>query len=151
MFKNFRDKLALSGITVLVIGVALLTFTFVSAYGFLASATGPSEDGGLEQFFGSALAPLIVTAIRIMYLGVMGWIGSLITIRGVTIIANVPKAAETVGPLQPTTAQQEPLPQKGKAKPEKEAKPSEPEFVVMPPEEVQQHQKSDSPQAQSSG
>jgi hypothetical protein len=27
-----------------------------------------------------------------MYLGVMGWIGSLLTVRGVTLIVNAPKA-----------------------------------------------------------
>ncbi len=37
MLKNFRDKIALSGITVLMIGITLLIFTFVSAYGFLAA------------------------------------------------------------------------------------------------------------------
>ncbi len=38
MFKNFRDKIALSGITVLMIGVALLIVTFLSAYGFLTQS-----------------------------------------------------------------------------------------------------------------
>ena len=37
MLKNFRDKIALSGITVLMIGITLLIFTFVSAYGFLTA------------------------------------------------------------------------------------------------------------------
>jgi hypothetical protein len=78
-----------------------------------------------------------------MYLGVMGWIGSLITIRGVTIINNAPKA-ET-GVTQPTqVAQQKPQPQLAKTKPEKEAKPeakpAEPELVVIPLEEMEQQQ-----------
>jgi hypothetical protein len=147
MFKNFRDKVALSGITILGIGVALLVFTFISAYGFLTSATSPPESEGLEQFFGTAFAPLIGTAMRIMYLGVMGWIGSLITIRGVTIIANVPKI-ETLTAQTPTVPQEKPMSQKTKTAPEKEAKPSEPEFAVIPPEEIAQSQSKPQPEAQ---
>jgi len=142
MFKNFRDKIALSGITVLMIGVALLIGTFVSAYGFLTQSLSIIASQDLVQTFGEALAPLIATCIRIMYLGVMGWIGSLLTIRGVTIIAHTPQMP-TVVPQKPIPAQQKPLPQKVKAeKPQKEAKPeakpSEPEFVVIPPEQVSQ-------------
>ena len=144
MFKNFRDKIALSGITVLMIGVALLIGTFVSAYGFLTQSLSIIASQDLVQTFGEALAPLIATCIRIMYLGVMGWIGSLLTIRGVTIIAHTPQMP-TVAPQKPIPAQQKPLPQKTKAeKPQEEAKPearpSEPEFVVIPPEQVSQPQ-----------
>lgn len=144
MFKNFRDKIALSGITVLMIGVALLIGTFVSAYGFLTQSLSIIASEDLVRTFGEALAPLIATCIRIMYLGVMGWIGSLLTIRGVTIIAHTPQMP-TVVPEKPIPAQQKPLPQKAKEeKPQEEAKPeakpSEPEFVVIPPEQVSQPQ-----------
>jgi len=146
MFKNFRDKIALSGITVLMIGVALLIGTFVSAYGFLTQSLSIIASEDLVRTFGEALAPLIATCIRIMYLGVMGWIGSLLTIRGVTIIAHTPQMP-TVVPQKPIPAQQKPLPLPQKAKAEKpqeeakpEAKPSEPEFVVIPPEQVSQPQ-----------
>lgn len=144
MFKNFRDKIALSGITVLMIGVALLIGTFVSAYGFLTQSLSIIASEDLVRTFGEALAPLIATCIRIMYLGVMGWIGSLLTIRGVTIIAHTPQMP-TVVPQKPIPAQQKPLPQKAKEeKPQEEtkpeAKPSEPEFVVIPPEQVSQPQ-----------
>jgi len=139
MFKRFRDKIAFSGITVLMIGVALLIFTFISAYGFLTQNLSIVATQDLVTTFGGALAPLIATCIRIMYLGVMGWIGSLITIRGVTIIAHAPQ--------KPTTISQKPpeQPQPGKKlndkkrqnEPEKpENKPAEPEVIVMPPKEV---------------
>jgi hypothetical protein len=141
MFKNFRDKIAISGITVLGIGVALLVFTFFSAYGFLTADLSPISTQDLVQTFGESLGPLIAAAIHIMYLGVMGWIASLITIRGVTIMINAPKAA--AGVLQaPQAPQQTPQPQKGKAKQESEvkpeAKPSEPEMIVIPLEEMEQ-------------
>lgn len=157
MFKRFRDKIAFSGITVLGIGVALLVFTFVSAYGFLTQGLSIIASEDLVRTFGEALAPLIATCIRIMYLGVMGWIGSLLTIRGVTIISQAPKL-ETAIPQKPIAAQQTPQPQKAKAElkeePKPEAKPPEPEFVVIPPEQIEQSQpppqKNDSSQPQSS-
>jgi len=150
MLKNFRDKIALSGITVLLIGVALLVFTFVSAYGFLTQDLSIVTSADLVTTFGTALAPLIATSIHIMYLGVMGWVGSLLTIRGVTIIAHapaIPAAAPTVAPPQKAvTPQQKPLPQKPKEeKPPEEkqpevAKPPEPEIIVIPPDQISQPQ-----------
>lgn len=143
MFKQFRDKVALSGITVLLVGVALLIFTFVSAYGFLAQSLSIIASQDLVQTFGEALAPLIATCIRVMYLGIMGWIGSLLTIRGITIIAHLPETSVTTAQKQ--EAKQQLQPQKTKIeKPaiesdKPEAKASEPEFVVIPPQEVSQN------------
>jgi len=139
MFKNFRDKIALSGITVLGIGVALLIFTFFSAYGFLTAGLSPISTQDLVQTFGEALGPLIAAAIHLMYLGVMGWVSSLITIRGVTIMTQSHKV-ETELTQPPQTPQQKLEPQKAKAKPEKEkpeAKPIEPEMIVIPLEEME--------------
>jgi hypothetical protein len=163
MLKNFRDKIAVSGITVLMIGVALLVFTFISAYGFLTQTLSVIASEDLVATFGAALAPLITTCIHIMYLGVMGWVGSLLTIRGVTIMAHTPQPQPTMIAPQPITAQANhqaqqkptlahvPAPAKTqtpeKAKPEKpkeepqqpqpqpQTKPYEPEIVVIPPEQ----------------
>ena len=158
MLKNFRDQIALSGITVLLIGVALLVFTFISAYEFLTQALSIVASADLVQTFGEALAPLIATCIRIMYLGVMGWAGSLLTIRGVTIIAHapsIPAAAPVVAPPQKAAApQQKPLPQKPKEeKPPEEkqpevAKPPEPEIIVIPPDQVSQPPSQPKPEEQ---
>lgn len=142
MFKQFKDKVALSGITVLLIGVALLIFTFVSAYGFLTQSLSIIASEDLVRTFGEALTPLIATCIHIMYLGIMGWIGSLLTIRGITIITHLPETS--IDTAQKAEAKQQLQPQKTKTEkpikePDKlEAKPSEPEFVVIPPQEVSQ-------------
>jgi len=156
MLKSFRDKIALSGITVLMLGIALLTFTFISAYIFLTASLAIIASEDLATTFGVALAPLISTCIRIMYLGVMGWIGSLVTIRGVTIIAHAPATLNGVAPPQPMAEprpQPQPQPQKPKTerpvekpkaekpkeeKPKEESKPPEPQFMVIPPETVSQ-------------
>jgi len=153
MLKNFRDKIALSGVTVLIIGVALLVFTFISAYGFLTESLSIIASEDLMQTFGAALAPLIAACIRIMYLGVMGWIGSLLTIRGITIIAHAPKTQRIVQRKRVLT---KPAPQKEKVKrskeevkpqepkeetkPEEEVKTPEPEIIVIPPEQASQVQ-----------
>lgn len=144
MLKNFRDKIAVSGVTVLMIGVALLVFTFISAYGFLTQSLTIIASEDLVQTFGEALAPLIASCIRIMYLGVMGWIGSLVTIRGVTIIAHTPQPT-TIAVQKRVAAKPKPIPQKAKAeKPEEEAKAPtptpEPEIVFIPPKEIPQAQ-----------
>ncbi|MDH7564595.1 MAG: hypothetical protein QHH24_06955 [Candidatus Bathyarchaeota archaeon] len=155
MLKNYRDKIAVSGITVLMIGITLLIFTFISAYSFLTQSLSILASENLVLTFGEALAPLIATCIRIMYLGVMGWVGSLITIRGVTIIAHTPHpvavpapvapakeaTAETKPQLQPKAQPEKPKVEKPKEekppeeKPKEVVKPSEPQFVVIPPEE----------------
>jgi len=96
MLGSFRGKIAFSGKTVLGIGLALLIFTFVSAYLFLNEGLTMIASQDLGQTFGEALVPLIATCVRVMYLGVMGWIGSLVTIRGVTLMSNPPKT-ETPG------------------------------------------------------
>jgi hypothetical protein len=152
MLKNFRDKITLSGLVVLMIGVALLIFTFISAYGLLTQSLSIIASEDLVQTFGEALAPLIATCIRVMYLGVMGWIGSLLTIRGVTIIAHAPQMPKTAPQEQALTKLTS---QKAKVKrtkekvepplpkaeqPKEKIKPSEPEVIVIPPEQASQLQ-----------
>ena len=143
MFKNFRDKIAFSGMTVLGVGVALLVFTFFSAYAFLAPDLSTIATQDLVQTFGNALGPLVAAAIKVMYLGIMGWISSLITIRGVTIMTHAPKVqVETAEPSQTDLQKTIPKSQKKKAKQEKTTKPevrqTEPEMIVIPPEELEQ-------------
>jgi hypothetical protein len=138
MFKTFRDKITLSGITVLAIGVALLIFTFASAYGFLVQGLSILTSSDLATTFGQTLAPLISTCIHIMYLGVMGWVGSLLTIRGVTIISQ---ARQTPANLteEPTITKETKQPETKLAS-KGEAKPYEPEITVLTPEKVPQTQ-----------
>jgi hypothetical protein len=144
MFKSFRDKIALSGIVVLSLGVALLIFTFISAYGLLTQNLNIIATADLAQTFGESLAPLIATCIRLMYLGVMGWVASLMTIRGVTIITHTPQSPPAISQQQPM---KEPNPQPQKTKDEKKEpapKPEEPEIVVIPTESIAEPQHSES-------
>ncbi len=77
------DSVKISGFTVLFVGVAVLLFTFYNAYLLLATVLDITSSGDLMELFGTALAPLITSAMRALYLGIMGWIGSIMTRRGV--------------------------------------------------------------------
>lgn len=80
------DKVELSGLIVLFIGVILLGFTFFSAFSFLTGSLNILATDDILQVFGASLTPLITAIIRILYLGIMGWIGSVVTIRGVQLL-----------------------------------------------------------------
>jgi len=100
------DKALASGYVTLFIGVALLAFTFVSAYLFLSNDPSIVGSPDLVAVFGDALAPLIVTCIRVMYLGVMGWIGSVLTIRGVQLVTQLKREAKReIKSIAPTTVE----------------------------------------------
>ena len=86
------DKAEVSGYVVLFVGVALLVFTFINAYLFLIGVLSiPIEDWVAE--LGALLGPLVETCIRIMYLGIMGWIGALLTKRGIEFLTKLPREA----------------------------------------------------------
>jgi len=80
------DKVELSGLIVLFVGVILLAVTFFSAYAFLTGELNILATGDILDVFGKSLAPLIEAIIRILFLGIMGWVGSLLTIRGVQLL-----------------------------------------------------------------
>jgi len=83
------DKTEISGFIVLFVGVALLVFTFFNAYLFLRELLAIVTSPDLMESFGQALAPLIEACIRAVYLGIMGWIGSILTVRGVNILTQL--------------------------------------------------------------
>jgi hypothetical protein len=88
---KIRNKEPLS-IIVFAFGLALLGFTFLEAYLFLivnVSISGTDFSG----VFGLSIAALTVACIRIIYLGVMGWIGALVTTRAVTLLQQ-PKSED---------------------------------------------------------
>jgi len=87
-------NIEMSGFAVLFIGVAVLLFTLASAYQLLIGVIQIAGSEDLMNVFGEALAPLIAYAIRALYLGIMGWIGSILTRRGVQIMTSLPKEGE---------------------------------------------------------
>ena len=80
-----------SGITVLLIGVALLSITFIIACIHLLEGITVLPVPSLDASFGDALSPLIEAAIRALYLGLMGWIASKVTAKGLNILLTAHK------------------------------------------------------------
>jgi hypothetical protein len=98
---NVKDNILIIGYATLFTGISLLAFTFISAYLFLIANPTITGSSDLIDAFGSSLAPLIGASIRIMYLGVMGWIGSGLTTRGVQLVTQLKRLARPV--LHPRT------------------------------------------------
>ncbi len=88
-----KDNALIVGYATLLTGIGLLAFTFVSAFLFLIANSSITPSSDLIDSFGSALAPLIGASIRIMYLGVMGWIGCSLTARGVQLVTQLKRLA----------------------------------------------------------
>jgi len=84
-----KDNALTMAYIVLVIGIILLAFTFISAYMYLMNAQPITGSSDLVNTFGDSLAPLIEASIRIMFLGVMGWISSILTTRGVQLLIKL--------------------------------------------------------------
>ena len=99
------EDVRLSGFAVLFIGVALLLFTFACAYQFLVGVLEIPSSEDLMRAFGDVLGPLILYAIRALYLGIMGWVGSILTRRGVQIVTSLPKEEKTETPTKPKQTQ----------------------------------------------
>ena len=103
------ESVKVSGFIVLFVGVIVLLFTFYNAYQSLLVVKIMVVEGDLMGRFGEVLTPLIETCIKAIYLGIMGWIGSILTRRGVQTITSEGKEK----------------PKKGEAKKAKESKESE--------------------------
>ncbi|MBS7609848.1 hypothetical protein KEJ36_05290 [Candidatus Bathyarchaeota archaeon] len=85
------EKGELLGFSSLFIGIVLLIFTFFSAYAFLREELSLVGSSDLIRTFGETLAPLMKAAIHAIYLGIMVWIGSIITLRAIQIITGLSK------------------------------------------------------------
>jgi len=81
-----------SGITILLTGIALLSVTFIIAYFHLQGDINVLPVPSLMASFGEALSPLIEAAIRVLYLGLMGWIASTVTSKGMTVLLTARQA-----------------------------------------------------------
>ncbi|MEM3536574.1 MAG: hypothetical protein QXF44_02235 [Candidatus Bathyarchaeia archaeon] len=94
------------------IGAVLLILTFVMAFMLLTSKLNISSGGNLSEAIGDILGPIAEALIKIMYLGIMGWVGSIATIRGIQLVkeakqsaAQQPKA-QTVQPPPPPSEEE---------------------------------------------
>ena len=66
------------GLAASISGLAFLVFTFFEAYSLFTQNEGLK----LSSDFGSNVALLIPPAVQVLFLGMMGWVGSLLMLRG---------------------------------------------------------------------
>ncbi len=83
---NLTVKFA--GFATLGIGAALLVMTFFTTQGFLSGLLEIQLSGDFMTAFGESLAPLVETCVRAIFLGIMGWTGSILSRRGVQILIS---------------------------------------------------------------
>lgn len=65
-----------------VAGIVLLLFTFAMGYTLFADYRGATASSDLT----SSMGVLLYAAIQALFLGIMGWVGSLLTIRGIDFL-----------------------------------------------------------------
>ncbi|MEM0111829.1 hypothetical protein [Thermofilum sp.] len=75
----------ISGYILLSLGVVLLTATFALA---LLSNIGFTilPSGDFTAVLGESLGFLLSSCVKVMYLGVMGWVGSIVASKGVALL-----------------------------------------------------------------
>jgi uncharacterized RDD family membrane protein YckC len=82
-------KAELMSYILIIVGVTLLILTFVMAAMLLTSELGIVSQSDLSQALGEILEPIAAAVIRVLYLGIMGWMGSIATIRGIQLYEEV--------------------------------------------------------------
>ncbi len=136
---RMKNKAQVTGIAILFAGVVLLVFTFMNAFLFLLEPLSIVASADLAQVFGEALAPLIQSCVRLMYLGIMGWIGSLLTVRGIPLvkerqIISTERAAAQAEQQQGQITQTEPARGARPAQTEPTVNHKDPDAILIPPE-----------------
>lgn len=94
------EKAELMAYVMIIVGLLLLIFTFITAFLMLTSVLNIKTGMDLSKALGEILGPIAEAVIRIMFLGIMGWTGSIATIRGIQLyresklVAQPPKLGE---------------------------------------------------------
>jgi hypothetical protein len=127
---------------VLFVGVILLAFAFFSAYGYLSGTLSILASSDLTELFGNAMAPLIEAIIRILYLGIMGWIGSILTIRGVQLLKL---EKEVITPQSQVKLESKQSANPGKIEPKPEVKKADNPEKTLTPEQLKESEKEAQP------
>ena len=102
------DAARAAGAALLAVGIGLLLFTFYCAYLEYLSApevkietTGGAAAEQAWAIFTQILPYLIEPCIKVMFLGVMGWAGVVLTSRGVQLLRATAARAPAPPPAAP--------------------------------------------------
>ncbi len=103
------ERTELAGFILLGIGTVLLILTFYMAFTLVVSELGMLPAPNLSEAIGEILGPITEAIIKVMYLGVMGWTGSIAAIRGIQLIREARRVPQPKTRLvqQPTLEKEE--------------------------------------------
>jgi len=79
------ERAELVAYIVIAVGLILLVITFIMAYLRLESVASVMTSGNVSEALGEIFGPIVEAVIRIMFLGIMGWVGSIATVRGIQL------------------------------------------------------------------
>ncbi|RLI09169.1 hypothetical protein DRO32_01150 [Candidatus Bathyarchaeota archaeon] len=103
-----------AGAALLAVGIGVMLFTFYCAYGAYMKAVEMellvTTTANPWQAFTEILGPLIKSCIMVMFLGVMGWAGVVLTSRGVQLFRMAPAVPVQQLPVQVPAATAVPVP-----------------------------------------
>lgn len=100
------EKPELMAYILILVGLLLLIFTFVMAFLMLTSVLSLATSLDLSQALGEILGPITEAVIKVMFLGVMGWTGSIATIRGIQLYKEAKPALQPQQTQAPKTEEQ---------------------------------------------
>jgi hypothetical protein len=89
------EKAELVAYILIVVGLLLLIFTFVMAFLMLTSVVAVTTSLDLSKALGEILGPIAEAVIKVMFLGVMGWTGSIATMRGIQLYKESKPVVQT--------------------------------------------------------
>ena len=97
------DPAKAAGVALLAVGIGLLLFTFYCAYLEYLSAPAITIPAGSDPWviFTEVLRYLIEPCIKVMFLGVMGWAGVVLTSRGVQLLKATLQSSSELPPAPP--------------------------------------------------
>jgi thiol:disulfide interchange protein len=89
-------------------GLVLLVLTFIIAALMLMSVVGIATSQDLSKALGGILGPIAEAVIKIMFLGIMGWTGSIATMRGIQLYRESKPPAQSQQIRQSKTEEKPP-------------------------------------------
>ena len=99
------ERVELVAYILIAVGLLLLVITFLMAYLKLESVASIITSGNIAEALGQIFGPIVEAVIKIMFLGIMGWVGSITTMRGIQLYKE---AKIKVAPPAPPKPQQSP-------------------------------------------
>ncbi|MEM3580823.1 MAG: hypothetical protein QXH40_04330 [Candidatus Bathyarchaeia archaeon] len=118
------EKAELVAYILITVGLLLLVITFIMAYLKLESVVSIITSGNISEALGQIFGPIVEAVIKIMFLGIMGWVGSIATMRGIQLYKEAKTKVVPPAPPKPQLPPQQPAPPPPAPQPTQQAQPT---------------------------